>query len=91
MKSQTEQPTLPSRQDSIRNIKKRLILKDALYDDPNGSMLLHDEKLPGPIACVGQIERRLNTFSHYWHEIDFRLRDTTARLSRFRRPTQQKT
>jgi hypothetical protein len=70
VKRQPEQPALSPQQDSIRDVEKRLILKGALHDDPNRSRLLDDKELPGPIACMGQVERRLKTFSNYWDEID---------------------
>jgi hypothetical protein len=91
MKREPEQTALSSRQDVIRDVKKRLLLKDALHDDPNRSRLLDDKELPGPIICMGQIEWRLKTFGNHWHEFDLELRHTTESLSRSRRPTQQKT
>jgi hypothetical protein len=87
VKRQPEQPTLSPRQDSIRDVEKRFLLKDVLHDDPNRSRLLDDKELPGAIACMGQIERRLKTLGNHWHEIDLRLRHTTAR-SRSYKPAQ---
>jgi hypothetical protein len=90
VKRQSEQPALFPRQDSIRDVEERFFLKDALHDNSNRSGLFDDKKLPRPIACVGQIERRLKTSGNHRHEFDLRPRYTTARLSRSHGPTEQK-
>jgi hypothetical protein len=63
MKREPEQSSFSSGEHPLLDVQKRLVLEDALYDDPNRPRLFHDEEMSGPIARMSEKERRLEPAS----------------------------